>query len=119
MRWFWQASERRRYPRFQTDLPVVASHIGERDIASFRTRCYSISEGGVGAAGFEPLTLGDFVTLELHLPVSAHPIWIDTIVRYSSTIRCGLEFRSLGANQRKLIKRYCRLQPKEKSRRWI
>jgi len=119
MRWFWQASDRRRYPRFKAGIPVIASVVDDRDIISLRTRCQSISEGGVGTPGLQPVAIGDFVTLELHLPVSAHPIWVDTIVRYSSTERCGLEFRLLGANQRKLIKRYCRLQPKEKSRRWI
>lgn len=119
MRWFWQASERRRYPRFKAEIPVIASVVEDRDIISLRTRCESISEGGVGTPGLQPVAVGDFVTLELHLPVSAHPIWVDTVVRYSSTERCGLEFRLLDANQRKLIKRYCRLQPKEKSRRWI
>jgi len=119
MRWFWQASDRRRYPRFKAEIPVIASVVDDRDIISLRTRCQSISEGGVGTPGLQPGAIGDFVTLELHLPVSAHPIWVDTIVRYSGTERCGLEFRLLGANQRKLIKRYCRLQPKEKSRRWI
>ncbi len=119
MRWFWQASDRRRFPRFQADVPVIASLVGECDITSLRTRCESISEGGVGTPGLESIALGDFVTLEVHLPVSAHPIWVDTVVRYSSAMRCGLEFRSLGPNQRKLIKHYCRLQPKEKSRRGL
>jgi hypothetical protein len=117
MRWFWQASERRRFPRFKADVPVIASLIGDREITSLRTRCESISEGGVGMPGLESLAVGDFVTLELRLPVSAHPIWLDTIVRYSGTARCGLEFRSLGPNQRKMIKHYCRLQPPERRRR--
>ena len=112
MRWFWQAPDRRRFPRFKADVPVIASLIGERDIISLRTRCESISEVGVGTPGLQSLASGDLVTLELHLPVSANPIWIDTVVRYSSTARCGLEVRSLGPNQRKLIKHYCRLQPK-------
>jgi hypothetical protein len=93
--------------------------VGDRNIISVRTRCESISEGGMGTPGLESLGLGDFVTLELHLPVSAHPIWVDTVVRYSSAMRCGLEFRLIGPNQRKLIKHYCRLQPKEKARRWL
>jgi len=119
MRWFWQASDHRRFPRFRADVPVIASLVGDNDILSFRTRCESISEGGVGTPGLESFALGDFVTLELHLPVSTHPIWVDTVVRYSSAMRCGLEFRLLGPNQRKLIKHYCRLQPKEKIRRWL
>lgn len=117
MRWFWRVSDRRRFPRFKADVPVIASLVGDRDIISIRTRCESISQGGVGTPSLESLAVGDFVTLELHLPVSAHPIWLDSVVRYSGTARCGLEFRSLGPHQSKLIKHYCRLQPKEKSRR--
>ena len=33
MRWFWQASDRRRFPRFKADVPVIASLIGDRDIS--------------------------------------------------------------------------------------
>ena len=68
----------------------------------------------------EPLLLGDLVTLELHFPVPAQPIWVDTIIRYlvmhRRTGQCGLQFLSLSEDQRRLIKRYCRLLPLK--RRW-
>jgi hypothetical protein len=62
MRWFWQASDRRRYARFKADVPAIASLIGDRDIVSLRTRCESISEGGIGTPRLESLALGDLVT---------------------------------------------------------
>jgi hypothetical protein len=74
MRWFWQSSDLRRFPRFKADVPVIASLIGDREITPFQSRCESISEGGVGARGLKSCALGDLVTLELHLPVSAQPI---------------------------------------------
>lgn len=119
MSWVTRPSERRRFPRFRADIPAVASIVGDKEIASVRTRCSSISEGGVDAPGLQSLALGELITLELNLPVSIQPIRVDTIVMRRGTDRCGLEFTSLSNYQRNLIKRYCRLQPKEKSRRWL
>jgi PilZ domain len=66
------------------------------------------------------MRVGDLVTMELHVPISAQPIWVDTIVRYivmhHRTGRCGCEFLSLSEDQRRIINRYCRLQPLTK--RW-
>ena len=60
--------------------------------------------------------MGDRVTLELDIPVAtARHIWVEAIVRRSGE-PCALEFLSLTDDQRKLIKRYCRLQPEEKRR---
>lgn len=68
----------------------------------------------------EGLRLGDLVTFELHFPVSAQPIWVDTTVRYLVMHRrsgeCGFQFLSLSEDQLRLIRRYCRLQTLKK--RW-
>jgi len=93
----------------------VTSVIGDREILPLRARCDSISETGVSAAGLEALALDRTVTLELHIPVATKPIWVEAIVRRSGQ-RCVLEFTSLTDDQRKLIKRYCRLQPEQKRR---
>ncbi|SRR5579872_585513 len=115
MRWFSRPPDRRRSPRFKADVPVVTSVIGDREILPLRARCDSISETGVSAAGLEALALDRTVTLELHIPVATKPIWVEAIVRRSGQ-RCVLEFTSLTDDQRKLIKRYCRLQPEQKRR---
>lgn len=125
MPWFSRPPDKRRFPRFKADVPATANLVRDREIISFRTRCDSISEGGVGARGrgLEPLHLGDLVTMELHIPVAIQPVWVDTIVRYvvarHKTGRCGLEFLSLSEDQRSVIKRYCQQQPLKKRWRWI
>lgn len=122
MPWFSRPPEKRRFPRFKADIAAVASLVRETDIVSFRTRCNSISEGGIGARGreMEGLRLGDLVTFELHFPVSARPIWVDTTVRYLVMHRrsgeCGFQFLSLNEDQLRFIRRYCRLQTLKK--RW-
>ena len=117
MPWSSRPSDRRRFPRFKADIPATASLVGTSETFSLRTRCDSISEGGFGARGLQSLALGELVRLELQLPVSMQPTWVNTIVMRRSTDRCGLEFLSLSDYQRNLIKRYCHLQPKEKPRR--
>ena len=104
MRWFWQASDRRRFPRFKADVPEIAGLIGDRDIISLRTRCESISEGGVGTPGLESLGLGD-VTLELHLPSQQIPSGLIPSFATAARPDAALSFGPL--------------QPKEKTRRWL
>lgn len=67
--------------------------------------------------------MGDLVAMELHIPVSMRPIWVDTIVRYvvvrHRSGQCGLEFLSLSEDQRSVIQHYCQQQPPKKRWRWI
>ncbi len=119
---FSPAPEQRRFPRFRANVPTIANLIREREIASFRARCDSISEGGIGARGrgLQSLAVGDLVTLELHIPISTHALSVNSVVRYihgrRNTGRCGLQFQSLSEEQRDLIKCYCNLLPVKK--RW-
>ncbi len=122
MPWFPHAPEQRRSPRFKANIHTVATLIRERDIVSFRARCDTISEGGVGACGrgLQSLVVGDLVALELYIPVSTHALSVNSVVRYihgrRNTSRCGLQFQSLTEAQRDLINRYCSLLPLRK--RW-
>jgi c-di-GMP-binding flagellar brake protein YcgR len=124
MPWLSRPSEQRRSPRFKANIPTVASLIRERDIVSFRARCDTISEGGVGARGrgLQSLVIGDLVALELYIPVSAHALSVNSVVRYiqgrRGAGRCGLQFQSLTEEQHNLIKRYCNLLPLKKRRWW-
>lgn len=119
MPWASRPSDQRRFPRFKSDVSAIATVLGDREIMSFRARCDNISEGGLSAHGLSPLALGDRVTLELQLPVSTHPIRVETMVVRRGVDRCGLEFLSLSDYHRNLVKRYCHIQPKEKPRRWL
>lgn len=102
----------------------MASLVHEREIISFRTRCDSISEGGIGARGrgLESLAVGDLVSLELHIPISTPALWVNSVVRYVIARRrgglCGLQFLSLNQDQQSLIKRYCDMLPPKKRRWW-
>jgi hypothetical protein len=116
MRWFSRPPDRRRSARFKADVPIIASLINDREVIPLRVRCHSISETGISTSGLSSLKADEKVTLELHIPVSTHAIWVEAVVRRSGE-PCALEFVCLNDEQRNLIKRYCRLQPEEKRRR--
>ncbi|HEY6935919.1 MAG TPA: PilZ domain-containing protein [Terriglobales bacterium] len=107
--------DRRVSPRFQAEVPLVVSVVGEREIASLRAQADGISEGGLSLSGIEGMRTGQAVSLEMHLPIATHPIWVEALVRHDSG-HYGLQFQSLSAAQKKLIKRYCSLQPRQKRR---
>ena len=96
-------------------MPLVVSVVGEREIASLRAQADGISEGGLSLRGVEGMRTGQAVSLEMHLPIATQPIWVEALVRHD-TGYYGLQFQSLSDAQEKLIKRYCRLQPREKRR---
>jgi len=107
--------DRRISPRFQAEVPLVVSVVGEREIASLRAQADGISEGGVSLRGVEGMRTGQAVSLEMHLPIATQPIWVEALVRHDSG-HYGLQFQSLSDAQKKLIKRYCSMQPPEKRR---
>lgn len=115
MAWFSRTPDRRTSPRFQAEVPLVLSVVGDEEIASVRATADGISEGGLSVSGLEGLRVGQPVSLEMHLPNTTQPIWLEATVRYNAG-RCGLQFAALGEQQKQLIKRYCKLQPREKRR---
>ena len=115
MAWFARAPDRRTSHRFQAEVPVVLSVVGDDEIASVRALAHGIGEGGLSLAELEGLQVGQPVSLEMCLPNATQPIWVEATVRHNSG-HCGLQFVSLGEPQKQLIKRYCRLQPREKRR---
>ena len=103
---------------------MVATLIRGRDIVSFRARCDTISEDGIGAGGrdLQSLAVGDLLALELYIPVSTHALLVNSVVRYihgrRNTGRCGLQFQSLTEEQHDLIKSYCSLLPLKRRQWW-
>lgn len=116
MRWLSEPPDQRRLPRFEADVPAIASLVDDNEITSVRVRCNGISEGGVSVLGVEGLALGDLVSLELHIPVATQPIWVDAVVRHNTECY-GLEFLPLSDEQRNAIRRYCRVQRRQKRRK--
>ncbi len=115
MPWFSRTPDRRTSPRFQAEAPVVVSLVGDEEIASVRAVANGISEGGLSVSGLEGLRVGQAVSLEIHLPIVTQPIWVEAVVKHDAG-HYGLQFVSLGEAQKRLIKRYCRLQPRQKRR---
>lgn len=97
-------------------MPAIASLIDDNEIINVRILCDGISEGGASISGVDGLAPGDLVSLELHFPISAQPMWVNSVVRHG-TERYGLEFLILSDDQRNVIRRYCRGQRREKRRR--
>ena len=91
----------------------MVSLVGEREIASLHAQADGISEGGLSLSGLEGIRVGQAVSLEMHLPIATQPMWVEAEVRHN-TGHYGLQFRSLSDAQRKLIRRYCGLQPRQK-----
>lgn len=116
MAWFSRAPERRACPRFQADVPLVISLVADEEIASLRAKADGISEGGLSISGLQGMAVGQAVSLEVHLPIATQPIWVEAVVRHDAG-HYGLQFTALSNEQRELIKRYCRLQPREKRHR--
>lgn len=105
--------ERREASRFAAEIPVVISLVQEQEILTMRALAKGISLGGFSAPGLEALPVGQSVSLEIHLPISPEPLWAEGVVRHSGGSH-GVQFVSLSEAQQKLIKRYCRLQPRQK-----
>lgn len=107
--------DQRKFRRFEAEIPLVVSVVEDEEISAVRTLANGISLGGLSARGVDGLVVGQGVSLELHFPNSTQPIWLEGVVRHNSGYY-GIQFVSLSEAQGKLIKRYCRLQPRQKRR---
>ncbi len=106
---------KRHYPRVAADLPMVATVVGDQDVAALQGRCKVVSEGGLGAILPGQIPLGDVVLLELHFPNSPETIRVRAAVRHSRRPHYGLEFLTLSEEARRVIARYCDLRSRPTS----
>lgn len=114
MPWFSRAPDRRTFPRFQAEIPVTVSLVGDKQIVSLRTMAGGISQGGISFSSLPGVAVGETISLEIHLPTVREALWLNAVVRHNSG-HCGLEFSYVSPEQRKLFDHYCRLQNYEKS----
>jgi len=100
------SSERRRFPRYHSDLPLRLRNPQEEEVAG---RCVIISEGGVAAILPKPIPIGSVVTLQLSIP-TLHPRVLETLVlvRNQVALRHGCEFVSLKDSEREAIRQFCK-----------
>ena len=99
-------TERRRFPRYVTDLPVKFLN---QEAEEFSGRCIVIAEGGVAAILRKAIATGSMVTLQLPIPTLNPPV-LETpvLVRNQVALRHGCEFVSLKDSEREAILQFCR-----------
>jgi hypothetical protein len=99
-----RSSERRRFPRYYTDLPVRLRNQQEQEFAG---RCTIVAEGGVGVILPEPIPTGSMVILQLPIPTHATVLTVRVVVRNQQGLRHGFGFVSLADSERVAIKQFC------------
>ena len=104
----------RRYPRYEANIPLVATLIGDREVCTVRGQGRVISEGGLGAAMSYAIPIGHVVSLELHLANLTETLRIRAVCRNCRCEQCGFEFVALSGREHEFIARYCRMQA-----RWL
>lgn len=99
-----KSSERRRFPRYYTDLPVTLRDQQEQEFAG---RCTIVAEGGLGAILPQPIPAGSMATLQLSIPTHVTVLTVRAVVRNQKGLRHGFEFVSLTDSERVAIRRFC------------
>ncbi len=97
-------TERRRFPRYRTDLPITVRNRLERDLEG---HCKVISEGGLGVTLPEAVSAGSVVLLQFVVPTYPTPLRVWAVVRYLIALQHGLEFMYITEGERLSIRRFC------------
>lgn len=100
----WNGPSRRRVPRFPLQTPVDVSVLRSGIPDTLPGRSMNMGERGVAAVLAGDLVPGETVGVELSLPTSTEPLRTRAMVKYQHELQCGLEFVSMSAAQRLLIR---------------
>ena len=95
------AQNRRRYPRYPLELPVVCDIRGECQTV----HSVNISEGGLLVASPKSLGVGSRVTLKFHLG-TAGEIRLQGTVKHAEEEHHGTEFIELSVEDQKRLQDY-------------
>ena len=98
------SSDRRRFPRYYTNLPIK---LLDQEKQPFRGRCTVVAEGGLGAILPQSFPMGSMVMLQLSIPTHATELMASAIVRNQKGLRHGFEFVSLTDSERVALKEFC------------
>jgi hypothetical protein len=88
----------RRHPRMPFSIPITLHHLKTGLSWKSSGMSLDLSEGGFAALMNGNLREGE--TVEIDLPLPDHILNLIAIVRYSSNVRCGLEFLGLTPEER-------------------
>jgi len=97
----------RRFPRYALDARLEVKMFQHGEFRSCWGRSTEIGQDGIGATLTGSLLVGECVTLEIPLPLSAYPVKVRAIVRYRQGLRYGFEFLTLNNAQRDTLQRVC------------
>jgi len=99
---------RRRFPRYQVEVPFRATAQRLHGDAVFWGHTLNFCEGGLGATIEGVLSPGEFVSLRVKIPQCAVPIQIRAMVRYREGRIHGFQFVNLSALQLAEVRICCR-----------
>jgi hypothetical protein len=99
----------RKYPRYPVDLRVVGNVFRSGEVQSYWGRSTELGLDGIGATITGELQVGEVVSMEFALPLSAHPMKLRAIVRYRSGLHYGFEFLTVKEEQRNSLRRVCQM----------
>jgi hypothetical protein len=97
-------ANRRRFPRYRTDLPLRVRTHEELDAGG---RCFVIAEGGLGGVLAQAIPVGSVVQLRVALPTHPALFEVWAVVRYQLDLHHGFEFLSLSEEERLSVRQFC------------
>ncbi len=97
-------AERRRFPRYQSNLPITVRNRLERDLEG---HCTVVSEGGLSVTLLEAIPAGSVVLLQFALPTHPTQLRVWAVVRHLIGLQHGLEFISITEGERLSIRQFC------------
>lgn len=99
----------RRYPRFPIDTKLQVRMFRGGEFSTCWGHSTELGEDGIGATLTGELAIGEPVTLEIPLLLSAYPLKVRAVVRYRQGLRYGFEFLALDDLQRDTLHRVCEM----------
>jgi hypothetical protein len=99
----------RTYERHKADTPVMVKGFDAGVDRRLTGHCVNLSEGGVGCIVSSKLTPGEFVLLELLLPLQKKALLVSAQVRHSTHYYCGLAFVAPSDSITTNIRSLCRM----------
>jgi TonB family protein len=100
----WSGPSRRRVPRFGVRAPLNVTVLRSGIPDTVPGRSVNLCERGMAAVLAGDLVPGEAVGIELELPLAPDALRARAMVRYQDTLRCGLEFIGMSAEQRAAIR---------------
>jgi|SRR6266404_8693258 len=97
------------FERHKADAPVMVKGFDAGVDRSLTAHCVNLSEGGAGCIVSSKLKPGEFVLLELLLPLQQKALLVSAQVRHCSRYYCGLAFVAPSASVTTNIRTLCRV----------